>query len=261
MSKITTAAELAKACLNVARNYKTLYVHGCFGAPMTEENKAYYCTNTWYNQQSDRQKLIRAASADTFGFDCVCFIKGLLWGWSGNKKHQYGGAVYRSNNVPDINADMMFEKCKDRSMDFSSPGKIAVGEALWMKGHIGVYVGDGLAVECTPAWKNCVQITAVNSTKAGYNARFWTAHGKLPYITYTAETSLAPEVGDIVEFTGTKHYVSAYGSIGLPCNPGKAKITAICRHSNAKRTYHLVAVAGGGSNVWGWVDNGTIKKI
>lgn len=58
-----------------------------------------------------------------------------------------------------------------------------------MSGHIGVYIGDGLAVECQPAWKNGVQITACNCTKAGYNRRNWTKHGKLPYIEYVEETA------------------------------------------------------------------------
>ena len=69
--------------------------------------------------------------------------------------------------------------------DFS---KIEVGEAVWMEGHIGVYVGDGLAVECTPRWDNKVQITACNRNVAGYNRRNWTKHGKLPYVTYTQQT-------------------------------------------------------------------------
>ena len=35
--------------------------------------------------------MINAASADTFGFDCVCLIKGLLWGWCGDKSKTYEG--------------------------------------------------------------------------------------------------------------------------------------------------------------------------
>ena len=61
-----------------------------------------------------------------------------------------------------------------------------------MKGHIGVYIGDGLAVECSPAWKNSVQITACNCTKAGYNRRNWTKHGELSYIEYVKETMPQP---------------------------------------------------------------------
>ena len=53
-------------------------------------------------------------------------------------------------------------------------------------------IPDGLAVECTPKWENRVQITAVKNigTKAGYNARQWTKHGKIPYLTY--DTAAAP---------------------------------------------------------------------
>ena len=36
---IKTGTDLAAACLHVARNFTTLYVMGCFGAPMTESNK------------------------------------------------------------------------------------------------------------------------------------------------------------------------------------------------------------------------------
>ena len=148
-------------------------------------------------KKSARTKLINAASADTFGFDCVNLIKGLLWGWSGDTGKTYGGAKYASNGVPDTNADGMIQLCKEVSTDFS---KIEVGEAVWLKGHIGVYIGDGLAVESTPAWKNCVQVTAVHNIgkKSGYKGRKWTKHGKLPFVSYDAsETPAASENSEI----------------------------------------------------------------
>lgn len=189
---IKTAKELAAACLNVAKHFKTLYVMGCFGAPMTAANKKRYCNNHDYNRDPSRRAMIRAASADTFGFDCVCLIKGLLWGWDGSTGHAYGGADYACNDVPDISANQIIKKCSDVSTDFSA---IAVGELLWMDGHVGIYIGDGLAVECTPRWKNGVQVTAVHNMgkKSGYNGRSWTKHGKLPYVRYeTASTAPAP---------------------------------------------------------------------
>lgn len=185
---IKTAKELATAAEAVAKNCKTLYVMGCFGAPMTENNKQRYISHHEYNRRSGPKAAIMAATADTFGFDCVCFIKGLLWGWNGDASKVYGGAIYQANNVPDIDADSMMRVCKDLSTDFSD---IEVGEYLWMKGHCGLYIGNGLAVECTPSWKNRVQITAVHNIgkKSGYNGRKWTNHGKLPYVSY------APAVG------------------------------------------------------------------
>ena len=254
-----TNKEFVAKLKEVALNYKTLYVMGCFGAPMTEANKARYCSNHSYNKQADRTAMIKAASADTFGFDCVCLIKGILWGWNGDKKATYGGAKYNINGVPDINADTMITKCSNLSTNFNN---IEIGEAVWAKGHIGVYIGDGLAVECTPSWDNKVQITACNCDKAGYHRRNWTKHGKLPYIEYVKEV-VAPApvvsnkaeyaIGEVVEFTGNTQYTSSYATgIAKKCNPGKVKITA--RNLNGKHPYHGVAVSGGGSNAYGWLN-------
>lgn len=201
-----TNKEFVSKITNIAKNYKTLYVMGCFGSPMTEANKLKYCSNHSYNKSSTRQKMIKSASSDTFGFDCVNLIKAVLWGWNGDKTKTYGGAKYATNGVPDINADTMITKCLNVSTNFSN---LEVGEAVWCPGHIGVYIGNGLAVESTPAWGNCVQITACNCTKAGYNRRNWTKHGKLPYITYEKEAKKMLESGnDIVwELMNGKHKI------------------------------------------------------
>ena len=183
---IKTARELATAAKAVAKNYKTLYVMGCIGSPMTPANKQRYISHHSYNQKSTRKAMINAASSDTFGFDCVCFIKSLLWGWEGDVSKTYGGAKYASNNVPDIDANAMIKVCSDVSEDFSN---VQVGEVVWLTDHIGVYIGDGLVVECSPKWANGVQTTALANlgAKTGYNARIWTKHGKLPYVTYEVE--------------------------------------------------------------------------
>lgn len=188
---IKSGKELAAACEQVANDYKTLYVMGCFGAPMTASSKERYTNNHSYNKAADRKSMILNASADTFGFDCICLIKGLLWGWDHDLNDVYGGAVYGSNGVPDIGTEQMIAVCKDVSTDFS---KLAVGEMLWLQGHAGVYIGNGLAVECTPIWKDGVQITAVHNIgkKSGYNGRTWTKHGKLPYVTYDKVEAPAP---------------------------------------------------------------------
>ena len=189
MGTVMKAADFVAKLKDIATNYKTLYVMGCIGAPMTTANKKRYINHHPYNKQASRVKLINAASADTFGFDCVCLIKSVLWGWSGDKSKIYGGAKYATNGVPDVDANTMINLCSEVSTDFS---KIEIGEAVWTNGHIGVYIGNGLAIECTPAWKNRVQITACNCSKQGYNTRKWKKHGKLPYIDYatTSTTSV-----------------------------------------------------------------------
>lgn len=188
---VMTNTELANKLIDIAKSYKTLYVMGCFGAPMTEYGKNRYTQNHSYNKQSSRTKHIMNATADTFGFDCVCLIKGVLWGWNGNQNHIYGGASYASNGVPDIGADTIIKRCTDVSSDFSN---IEIGELVHMTGHVGVYVGNGLAVECTPKWSNNVQLTACNCDVAGYNRRNWSTHGKLPYVEYLPTQPTKPAV-------------------------------------------------------------------
>lgn len=207
-----TNIEFVEKLKDIAENYKTLYIMGCFGSPMNSANKTRYCNNHSYNKKSARTAMIKAASSDTFGFDCVNLIKAILWGWCGKKTETYGGAKYKSNGVPDTNADGMIKLCKDVTTSFS---KIEIGEALWMKGHIGVYIGDGLAVECTPSWKNCVQITAVGNigTKTGYNTRKWTSHGKLPFIEYDTKPKTKEQ-----EIDG---YISVLQKAGIITEPSK----------------------------------------
>lgn len=74
-----------------------------------------------------------------------------------------------------------------------------------------------------------------------------------------APTTPAPalKIGDVVDFTGTRHYASATASTGPSCKPGKAKITAVA--AGRAHPYHLRAVTGGGSTVYGWVDAANIK--
>ena len=172
-----TQYEFIEKLKDIVENYKTLYVMGCFGAPMNENNKKRYTQNHSYNKQASRTNMINNSTSDTFGFDCVNLIKGVLWGWTGDKTKSYGGAKYCSNGVPDVGADKMISLCKNVSTDFS---KINIGEAVWMSGHIGIYVGDNKVIECSPAFKNCVQITALNQRKQ-------LKHGYLPYIDYSVK--------------------------------------------------------------------------
>lgn len=272
------ASDFIKKLQDIANDYKTLYVMGCFGAPLTGANVSRYCTNHSYNKQAARTAMIKAAANQNppvYGFDCVCLIKGVLWGWSGDASKTYGGAGYAINGVPDIGADTMITKCSGLSTDFS---KIVPGEAVWLSGHIGVYIGGGKVVECTPAFKNCVQVTACLNIGAisGMNGRKWTKHGKLPYITYdtaadsagTAKPSggssntpaaLAFSVGDVVRFTGNRHYTNANASSGPACKPGTAKVTAVSK--GAKHPYHLIKQSGGGSTVYGWVDAADVQAL
>lgn len=173
--------EFAKKSLNIAENYNTAYVWGTFGLVANGSNMQrmidQYSKNTKYLARA------RQIYGNGYFFDCIGLIKGVLWGWCGNASATYGGAKYASNGVPDVSADQMIRYCSGVSTDFSN---IEIGEAVWMTGHIGIYVGGGIVVEATPSWNGGVQKSALLNigSISSLNGRRWTKHGKLPYITY-----------------------------------------------------------------------------
>ena len=75
-----------------------------------------------------------------------------------------------------------------------------------------------------------------------------------------ADEPWSPKVGDIVNYNGDKHYANSNSAGGSACKGGKAKITNIYQLGKSKHPYHLVRVAGKGSTVYGWVDEGSFTK-
>ena len=201
-----TARELAAKCRDIATNYLTCYVWGGCGMPVTQAT----IRDKLLQYPAQNQKYCAEAESligrHAWMFDCVCLIKSVLWGWNGDWNKYFGGAVYRSNGVPDVSADGMIGLCRDVKSSFSS---ISVGEALWCSGHIGVYIGEGIAVECTPAFEGGVQITGVSNIakRANYYNRFWTKHGKLPWVVYTDEQPEEPKNSTII-VDGVEHPIN-----------------------------------------------------
>ena len=67
-------------------------------------------------------------------------------------------------------------------------------------------------------------------------------------------------VGSEVDFTGNKHYTSAYKTAtAKTCKAGKAKITAVA--PGKAHPYHCVAISGKGSTVYGWVDAADVSAV
>lgn len=155
--------------LKEATNQKTAYMWGTFGQPVTaaliktkaRQYPSYYT--------STKQAHLGTLAGRATAFDCVGLIKGILWGYNATTAPKYC-----SNGVPDISADQMIKVCKNVSSDF---GNVRKGAAVWLPGHIGVYIGDGMVIESTPAWADGVQITKLSS-------RAWKAHGELPWVDY-----------------------------------------------------------------------------
>ena len=73
----------------------------------------------------------------------------------------------------------------------------------------------------------------------------------------SGNTETGLKVGDVVSFKGTQHYTSAAAKDAKTCKPGKATITAVA--AGKAHPYHLKAVSGGGSTVYGWVNAADIS--
>lgn len=174
--------------LQKALNSNTVYALGMWGqiindSIITSKTRQYpsFYTNARVAQLNSLK------GKNYFGFDCVCLVKSILWGWEGNLADSNGGARYASNGVPDIGADTIITKCTNVSTDFS---KIVPGALVWMKGHVGIYIGDGQCIECTANWTNKVlQSTLKNNGVKGQFERTWTKWGLLPYVDYSDQTA------------------------------------------------------------------------
>ncbi|MBD5118553.1 MAG: hypothetical protein HDT37_05535 [Clostridiales bacterium] len=214
MNFIMTAAALCAKALDIARNYMTSYMLGPWGWPATDKMITRATTNG-SNAQTNKQWLAKANAIKGKGFlfDCVGLIKGILWGWIGDLSRTYGGAGYACNGVPDYDAKKMIDCCREVSTDFS---RIVPGEAVWMDGHIGIYVGGGVVVESTPKWQGGVQCSTLANTAGSQKlpgtvgSRTWTKHGKLPWVDYTAAKEINEEDDDMQTYEQWKEYMDRY---------------------------------------------------
>lgn len=189
---------------------------------------------------------------NTYLFDCVCLIKSILWGFN-FEKGGHGGAVYCSNDVPDLNADGFFSQCcYDKSNNFNN---IEVGELVWMNGHIGTYIGNGKVAEATSAWEAKVVISNIGKngerTRNGKRVYTWLQHGKCQFIDYSKPEpepqKFKYNIGDKVILNGHL-YATANGE-----GQGKLMQNSICtialRHEGSK-PYNVDL---GNGNYDGWV--------
>ena len=183
--------------LEKAENANTCYLMGGFGCRLKSSGGDWY--NKEYGWNKNNASIIQAhmdTMPVTFGFDCVCLIKGVLWGFNALPTKAYGGAVYQSNGVPDMTIAKLAASCPDFSTDWSKDPE--VGEIVFYDAnysHVGVYVENGEVIESTPAWKCGVQRTLLpdrlNPKKLP--VRKWWAHGHTSYVDYKLPIYNTPE--------------------------------------------------------------------
>lgn len=114
------------------------YWYGTFGQKASQtlleaKRKQYpkYYTASNFNSQTG-QKV----------HDCIGLIKGYMW----TKDADDMKPVYCSNGFNDYSANMFRNHCKRKSSFFAQMPEVP-GLAVFMNGHVGVYVGGGKVIE------------------------------------------------------------------------------------------------------------------
>lgn len=186
--------EFAEKCLSLGN--ESIYVYGTFGQELTSALITQKCKQYLYNV-TRKSKYISAlnSSGTEYAFDCVGLIKAYLWGGLGNIK-------YNANQ--DKSANGMYDIAKVKGNINTIPE--TKGLLVQMNGHIGIYVGDGYVIECTPSKTFAKQNHGCGGVcKTKLSARNWTHWCECIYIDYEKEKTQETKQ----KYTGT------FPSLGL----------------------------------------------
>ena len=132
-----------------------------------------------------------------------------------------------------------------------------VGDDTGWPEHVGIVVSvSGNTIKVIEGNKS----DSVSYREIAVNGRYIRGYGVPKYSSKATSAGsgsgngggLKYSKGDIVNFTGSKHYASANATSGPSCKAGKAKVTNTAE--GTKHPYHLIAVNGSGSTVYGWVN-------
>lgn len=148
------------------------YWYGTFGKKASKSlytsKKAQYPSHYEASRTSSYNAHIAAALRVC---DCVGLIKWFFWA---KGSHAEGDIVNKSNGCPDTNANGMFKLCTKTGTIKTLPE--IPGLVLWCNNHIGVYIGNGYAIEARGF--------AYGNVKTKVSERSWTHWGMLPMLDY-----------------------------------------------------------------------------
>ncbi len=120
------------------------YVWGAFGHDVTmsflRRQQTTYSGNSSANLTAEQVDYIFQNFGGKPGFDCIGLIKAYEW-----LDENSGNITYQSNDFKDVGANRMYQTAYIKG-NISTIAEIP-GLAVWMDGHIGVYVGQGNVIE------------------------------------------------------------------------------------------------------------------
>lgn len=161
-----SAKGLVKYCKD-ALNIKTVYMWGGLMKTVTQVFIDYKKKQYPAYYSADRVAQLQAKIGNYYGCDCVGLIKSYLFGGLNSPKYK---------SKWDTNTRGMYSVSKTKGTIDTLPEK--EGLILYMKGHVGVYIGNGEAIECTLGKYG----DGVVKTKVA--GRGWTHWLMLPWIDY-----------------------------------------------------------------------------
>lgn len=148
------------------------YVYGTYGEVLNESilttKISQFPEQVGENEEFIRQHWLGGRTAD-----CIGLIKGYAW-----FNCDTGQIEYRSNGVRDTGSDPMLDMATEKGTIDTMPD--IPGIAVWMDGHIGIYVGDGQTIHAANTELGVIMTPLAQSG--------WTHWLKIPYITYTENT-------------------------------------------------------------------------
>ncbi len=183
-------------------------------------------------------------------------------------KGSYNGAYYECMTKEYVNGKYVTVKAKFKKYP-SLAESISDHSALLCKSRYARVKAAKEYKEACRAVKACGYATAPNYAESlislieKYKLYEWDKEAAAGSAAESAgavkdTTGKTYKIGDEVWFRGGKHYVSATGTqaAGGVRKAGKAQIT--CQKAGAAHPWHLIGVKNG-SNVYGWVDEGSFE--
>ena len=144
------------------------YVWGSFGNVLTESDLQ-WMMRQYPEMVGGYEGMIRTKWLGGRTTDCVGLIKGYGWLDPASLRIRYG-----TNGMPDITANQMYHAASVSGPIDTMPD--IPGLAVWKKGHIGVYVGNGEVIEA--------RSTSLGVVKTQLAGRGWTHWLMIEYINY-----------------------------------------------------------------------------